>query len=137
MKWTEENKRLGGEAEKRALADYEAVAGRIIVTSEGSGVTGYNERGDSVEVYGCFHVRVDKGMKPDSGLTHWCDEHLDPYWDVTPVKDYPELRGLDSFWTFGRSYEIRDGKIIPDEEIKPLTFFQSIMLRLEHTTHHN
>jgi hypothetical protein len=130
------DKQLMHEAEALALADYEAVAGRII---EAGWVMGYDEHDNSAEAAGPFLVRVDRRdlnsptLRDD--LMHWNDEFLDPYWDCTPVEDYPELKGIRSFWTHGRTYAIRDGKIIPDQEIKPLPRWEGVKLRLKTVLH--
>lgn len=92
-------------AEARAKADYAAVAGTEITVKS---ITGYDEKGNSVDVEGTFRVIVDAGARAED-LCHWNDEYLDPYWDVTPVGDYPELKGLRSFWTFGNSYRAAEG----------------------------
>jgi hypothetical protein len=109
----EQIRELEREAERLAEADFLRVAGKVIITREGSGVTGHNEHGDSVEVFGEFRVIVDR-TSPHDDLHHWNDEFLDPYWNVTPAEDYPELRGLRSFWTFGPSYRIADNQVIPE-----------------------
>lgn len=97
---------LRAEAEKRALRDFNAAAGKEITVRS---ITGYNEQGDSVDVDGVsIRVRVDNTT---SSLAHWVDEFLDPYWVVTPIGEYPELAGLRSFWTYGPSYRVIDGRV--------------------------
>jgi len=101
------------EAERLALADYRAVAGKII---EVQMISGYNDRDDSVDVDDVpMLVRVDPGMQPHSGILHWCDDFLDPYWNVTAIREYSELKGLRSFWTYGKSYRIADGLVIEEQ----------------------
>ena len=97
---------LRAEAERRALEDFNAVVGKELTVRM---VSGYNENDDSVDVDGIpIRVTVDN---TSFSLDHWVDEYLDPYWDVTPVGEYPELAGLRSFWTFGPSYRVVDGRV--------------------------
>jgi hypothetical protein len=104
---------LGREAERLALADYKAVAGRII---EVTMISGYNDRNDSVDINDIpILVRVDKGMQPHSGLLHWNEDFLYPYWDATAIREYPELKGLRSLWTYGKSYRVADGQVLEEQ----------------------
>jgi hypothetical protein len=105
------NKEIIAEAERRAIDDYKAVLGTIIEVAD---ITGYNERDDSIDVYGPFKVRVDTTDEPS--VLHWNDEHLDPYWDVTPVGEYAELAGMRSFWVHGHSYLAEEGKPLQEAE---------------------
>jgi hypothetical protein len=99
------------EAEARAQADYDAVVGKTIEIHQ---ITGYDERDNSVEVDGVsIQVRVDS--TDPSNLRHWCDEYLDPYWDVTPIGDHPQLAGLRSLWTYGPSYKVVEGAVVAAE----------------------
>lgn len=100
--------------ENRVLADYRAVAGKVLMASVVSGYLGDTD--DS----GCFKfdpplaVRVDAGMdaQPQHGLFHWNDEWLDPYWDVTIIGTHPDLppEGLRSAWIDGTSYNAETGE---------------------------
>lgn len=94
------------ELEERALADWKAVRGKVLLVHE---LTGYV--GDTDEQTDCFFdppiaVRVDTQHRPED-LNHWNDEHLDPYWDVEVVDTtHPQLlpEGLRSAYMFGISY---------------------------------
>lgn len=98
---------LRAEAERRALEDFNAAVGKEITVQM---ISGYNDSDDGVDVDGVsIRVRVDSTK--NVSLDHWVDEYLDPYWDVTPIGEYPELTGLRSFWTFGPSYRVIDGKV--------------------------
>ena len=100
------NLALMGEAEARADADFAAVVGTEIEVEWIYGIM--TSTIFSVDLHGPWRVRVDKTRAED--LHHWNDEFLDPYWDITPVDGYPQLDGIRSFWTHGKSYEVTDAK---------------------------
>lgn len=88
------------ELEQLAIEDYQAALGTVITVST---ISGYNDKDDCLAVDGIpFEVRVC--ATPESDIRHWCDEFLDPYWNVEPVKEYPELANMRSFWTYGKTY---------------------------------
>ena len=103
--------RLREQAEASAVADYEAVVGKETTVHW---IYGYDENGNSVDLAGPWVVRVDHASKDE--LTHWNYEFLDPYWNVTPVDDCPELKGMGSFWTHGVSYGVWEDQVVRESE---------------------
>ena len=105
--------------EAKALADYEAVVGKVILVSD---VVGYvSPHGESVDLHldppAPFRV-----VKTDrDAVLHWCDEWLDPMYDVEPLTprdpriagEDPRLRDRDSFWVYGVSYSGEDKREAP------------------------
>lgn len=92
-------------AEERAVKDFMKYHGKVIEVTE---LTGHNDSGShDIDFETPIKVRVLD--TPLDDLKHWNDEYLDPYWNVEPLEDRPELRGLRSFWTFGVSYVIPKG----------------------------
>ena len=100
MRITEEKQ---AELEAKAVADFKAMVGEIITVTS---VTGYDDHDNSQDFYGEFKVKVTS--TPESDIRHWCDEFLDPYWNVDIVEPVPDvLKGCRSFWTYGPSYEAK------------------------------
>lgn len=90
--------------EQIALAEYWAALGEVI---EAGCILAYNDHDDSVEVHLDPPAKVRVDITDEDSILHWNDETwLDPYWDVTPVEDREELRGLRSFWIDGPSHEL-------------------------------
>jgi hypothetical protein len=90
------------ELEAQALKDYHEAFGTIMTVRS---LTGYQDDGsydfDGPE----YRVRVVD--TPENDLYHWCDEYLDPYWNVELVEPMPdELKGYRNFWTYGQSYKV-------------------------------
>jgi len=90
------------EIERQAVADYDAVAGKIVLISE---VQCYDEDNDLVEDVALVPpaiARIDHypTVENDS-LIHWNGEWLDPYLDVTILEPHPALAGLRPSWAFG------------------------------------
>ena len=92
--------------EAKVLADHETFKGKVILAKVVSGYRGE----DSVEVYVDPPVRCRVEPMAKNDICHWNDEWLDPYWDIEVLEDRPELRGLRSTWTFGRSYNGETGE---------------------------
>ena len=105
--------------EAKASADYEAVVGKVILVSD---VVGYvSPHGESVDLHldppAPFRV-----VKTDrDAVLHWCDEWLDPMYDVEPLTprdpriagEDPRLRDRDSFWVNGVSYNGKEEREAP------------------------
>jgi hypothetical protein len=90
------------ELSKLAIADYRAVAGRVVALNE---VDGY--RGDDsvtiildpptiavIDVHGSEAAMLDNVLHGDA-------DAVDPYYDVTLVGDDARLVGVRSLWTYG------------------------------------
>lgn len=94
--------------EREAIMDYEACEGRVISVRFVNGYDlGTNDSNDQVagadeppyRVIVCAMDDIDR---------QWCDDDLDPKWDVRPAADETRLDGLRSLWTFGRSYKVAE-----------------------------
>lgn len=61
-------------------------------------------------------------------LNHWNMDHLDPYWDVTPIGSDPQLpAGASSFWTDGPTIEVTAGGLV----FHPVTSFDTVLPCIE------
>lgn len=90
------------EIERQVIADYDAVAGKVVLISE---IQCYDEDNDLVEDVKLVPpaiARIDHfpTVENDS-LLHWNGEWLDPYLDVTILKPHPALANLRPSWAFG------------------------------------
>lgn len=109
---------LQAEMEAKALADYKAHEGRVLLVSTLTGYVG--ESGQAVTVH-CdppARVRVNRGIdkrRKSEDLRHWCDNWLDPYWDVTLIERHPALEDARGLWVFGTAY-CTDGRTEPCSE---------------------
>lgn len=104
------------EAEEKAKADFQRAVGTIVTVNM---ISGYNERDDSEDRDGC-NIRVRVCPTVETDITHWVDEYLDPYWNVEPLDNPPELDGLRSFWTFGPSYQVTADGVVSAENNQSL-----------------
>jgi hypothetical protein len=105
---------LAREYERRAVADYAAVAGRVLMVDYLMGYIGNTDEQWEGYFDPPIAFRVDKACIPEQGLYHWCDEHLDPYWDGSVVDvNCPQLPegGLRSCWMYGVSYNVETGAV--------------------------
>lgn len=84
--------------------DFKACVGRVVETTFVNGYDlGTNDQNDHVTGAGEPPYRVVV-VGCDDMNSQWCDEDLDPKWDVRPAPDETRLDGLRSLWTFGPSY---------------------------------
>lgn len=92
--------------EHEAELDFAACKGRVVEVTFVNGYDlGTNDQNDHVLGTDEAPYRVVvTGMDPVS--TQWCDDDLDPKWDVRPAPDETRLDGLRSLWTFGPSYKV-------------------------------
>src|SRR3972149_2024944 len=91
---------------KDVKADYGRIKGRPILVSE---LTGYRD-----------DHSIDFGLEPpalvmvahtsDGDLSHQVDQWLDPYWNLTLLEPHPQLKGVESLWMFGTSYNLETGE---------------------------
>lgn len=102
--------KLTQQAEALALADYQKAIGTALTVRM---LTGY--KGDDSYDFDSGEYLVRVTDTPEDDLNHWVDEYLDPYWNVEIVGNHPELEGYRSFWTFGPSYQIAEGKVVSAE----------------------
>lgn len=93
------------EARARARADYETHLGQVI---EVQFLEGYV--GDDSQEWRSDPPFLVKVIETDAeSLNHWCDEFLDPYWNVEVIDDrgvVPPEAHSHSFWVYGPSYEV-------------------------------
>src|SRR3954452_4528274 len=85
---------LVAEAERLAEADFEHVAGKVIITTKETCISGLDHEYNLKRVFGEYRMIVERTTSRDA-LHHWRDEFLEPYWHVTPAKHYPEMCGLE------------------------------------------
>lgn len=110
--------------ERYAESDFKAHQGKVLLAHH---VDGYTEHGDSVTVR-CdppARIRVRQTSKQD--IYHWCDNWLDPYWDIEQVTPHPALAGIGSLWVYGPSY-CTDGRTEPSSDwtLERTTFTQMV-----------
>lgn len=89
------------EIEDQVLADYDNVAGKVILISE---VQCYDRRGDLVEVT-CVPpavARITPYIEINENLLHWLDrEWLEPYLDLTILEPHPAFANVRPDWAYG------------------------------------
>jgi hypothetical protein len=56
-------------------------------------------------------ARVEPTQEGD--VVRWLDSWLDPYWNVLPLEQRPELAGTTSWWVYGPSYNATTGEREP------------------------
>lgn len=88
--------------ESKALADYDHLLGRVVLTTKISGYVG----SDSVSLNLSTPAKVQITATDQASLLHWNDDWCDPYWNVTLVEPHVELDGVRSLWMDGHSYHI-------------------------------
>ena len=100
------------ELERLALADFAKAQGNLFNVDWVYGYVGddsHDVRCDPPAV-----VRIDPTGQ--DSILHWCDEWLDPYWDVTILDSVGQplengtLAGLRSTWIHGPSYNLKTGE---------------------------
>jgi hypothetical protein len=109
------------EAEARVLADYAAVAGRLVRVGH---VMGFADD-DSDDVYPDppALMRISRHVDEGWSLLRWNREWIDPYWDATLVEPHPQLAHLRSFYVDGTSYSLDGGverakiKVVPENPL--------------------
>ena len=94
------------QAERFAQDDYQTALGTVI---EAPCVYGYREE-DSVDIQCDPPARVRVIATPPDDLAHWCDDWLDPYWNVELAEPDSRLDGVRSLWVFAPSYNVKTGE---------------------------
>ena len=98
------------EAEARALADYRAVAGRLIRARD---VYCHEDVvGPPVRTRGGLRVRVLRGLdaRPFESLLQWSGDWLLAFWNVTPEAPDPGLGG-GPCWVDAPAYNVETGEV--------------------------
>jgi hypothetical protein len=101
------------EIEAMALRDFRQHFHSILLVDSLSGYVGDSCDSADFQFDPWIAVRVVGPSKPENGIYHWNDTHLDPYWDVEIVDlKHPDLpkAGLRSPWMFGISYSTATGE---------------------------
>lgn len=101
--------------EKAVIEDHTAHVGVVLLAYWVNGYVGDTDEQRDVRFDPPIRVRV-LPMRPNEGLLHYCDEFIDPYWDVEIVEtQHPALPagGLRSCWIFGRSINTKTGEHVP------------------------
>ena len=89
------------ELASKVMADYEAVVGNEIEVCK---ISGYDENDNSHDIVLTPPAKV-RVLKTDrSSIVRWCDEWMDPCWDVEAVDAHPQLEPMRSLWVYGISY---------------------------------
>ena len=105
-----------------ALDDYRRVAGRVL---QARSITGYIDD-NSVDIdvpHDQPPLRVLVLPMDQSGILHWNDEWLDPYWDVDLVEPHPSIpEGFRTGWLHGTSYNVKTGAVQRDRTLVERAF---------------
>jgi hypothetical protein len=103
-----------GAIEAQAIADYDAVAGQIVLCTQvecydaGTSVTAHCEPPAVLRIY-----RYGSEKETRDGVLHWTDDkHLDPHYNVEVLAPHPAFAGLSPSWVFG-TCRTTDGHVEP------------------------
>lgn len=104
------------EVADKAIADHAAALGKVHLCRF---VVGFDSDDEQVELYLNPPVRVlVEPMEPDNGILHDTRTHLDPYWDLEPVKPVdPRIAHLRSIYTYGPSYNLATGQLETERDM--------------------
>jgi hypothetical protein len=103
------------ELAKKAMADYQSVVGTEIEVCK---ISGYDDVDNSHDILLTPPAKVLVLKTDRSSITRWCDEWMDPCWDVELVVPHPQLEAMRSLWVYGPSYHpdgsVEQSDLVPD-----------------------
>lgn len=90
--------------ESLVLNDYNQILGKEILCTSVHCYVGV----DCIEISFPQPLKFKVTETVESDLFHWNDEWIDPYWNVEPIDNIPEVgeEKPRSFWVYGVSYNI-------------------------------
>ncbi|MFP3637829.1 hypothetical protein [Paraburkholderia sp. SIMBA_054] len=91
----------------KALADYNAVTGKVIEVEK---ISGYDEHDNSHDLLLAPAAKVRVLTTDRASIVRWCDDWMDPCWDVELAEPHPQVKNLRSLWVYGPSYH-PDGRV--------------------------
>lgn len=93
--------------EALAQKDFDQHVGHVVLAYWIYGYSNDTDDAQDLRFDPPIHVLVTDAA-PDE-IRHWNDNHLDPLWNVTPLDEHPNLKGLRSTWIHGISYDAKTG----------------------------
>jgi len=93
--------------ENKAINDYRALLGKTVLLSRVSGYKGTDS--EEVQLKSPKEFKICETNIDD--VLHYNDSWIDPYYNVEPLGDYPELQEMRSFWCFGKGYNTETGEV--------------------------
>ena len=113
--------------EMLAIAEHKAAVGKLFTAEYLSGYLANTE--EHVEEYVDAIVRVcPVSDDATSGVLHWNDSWLDPYWDVEIISSNGRLRGFDA-WVDGPSHSVHghanNNRLTEVNELEELNWLES------------
>lgn len=99
--------------EQKALADFEALVGKVVLVGV---VQGYrDERSEEISLAAPVFARIlpydERGLRED--VVRWMDHDvIDPVYDIEVLSKHPDIEGLSSTFVYGKTY-FADGRTEP------------------------
>jgi len=119
-------RRTREQIEAQAWDDYSLLLGDTILVTQ---IDSYRDN-DHVVIDLDPPVRCTVLPTPEADVVRWLDEWLDPYWNVQPLEQRPELAGTRGWWVYGPSYNLTTGERTPGSwEERPAPAVDSPMTR--------
>jgi hypothetical protein len=115
------------EVERKVVADHEAVMGKVCLCRYIIGYVGDSDDQTEIALDPPVLVVVDGPSKPEHGLFHDTGDHMDPYWDVTPIEPVdPRVANVRSCFSHGPSYDLNTGEMESRDKSDPMVWLAPV-----------
>jgi len=111
------------EKEAEALKEFNAKEGKLILLKR---CCAMDERDNTVDVVFNSPALFLVSGTDETSIVRYCDDWLDPIWEVEAMEERDELKGLRSFWIHADSYntktcETATGDMYSDDPVRFMT----------------